>query len=106
MTKTIKTSKIPRSLYRYFWDVNVKKIDPSKKSIFVINRLLDKGDDNAVRYVRKNFSEEQIKEAFTSYRDFNYKVGNFWATFLGIPKEEVLCLQPHYLKMRRMHWSY
>lgn len=98
--------KIPKSLHRYFWDVDVAKLDPKKKPYFVINRLLDKGDLEAARWVRKNYDEEQIRKTFKKMRDFNVKVGSFWSLFLNIPKNQVKCLQPSYLKMRRMHWPY
>ena len=98
--------KIPKSLHKYFWDVNIKKLDPQKKPYFVINRLLDKGNLEAVRWVRKNYSEEEIKETLYRIRDFNTKVGRFWSLFLKIPQEKVACLQPSYLKLRRQHWPY
>jgi hypothetical protein len=98
--------KIPKSLHKYFWDVDVEKLDPNNKPYFVINRLLDKGNVEAVKWVRKNYSEDQIKETFKNTRDFNPKVGRFWSVFLQIPQEEVICLQPSYRKMRSMHWPY
>lgn len=98
--------KIPKSLHRFFWDVDVKKLDPKNKPYFVINRLLDKGNVEAVRWVRENYTESQIKETFMRLRDFNPKVGRFWALFLKIPQAKIVCLQPSYLKMRRMHWPY
>ena len=98
--------KIPKSLHGYFWDVDVKKLDPEKKPYFVINRLLDKGDFEAVRWVMKKYNKEQIKETFGKVRDFNVKVGNFWALFLKISENKIACLQPSYLKMRKTHWPY
>ena len=98
--------KIPKSLHKYFWDVDIKKLDPDKKPYFVINRLLDKGNVEAVKWVRGNYTESQIKETFKRFRDFSPKVARFWSLFLKIPKEEVVCLQPSYLKMRRRHWPY
>ena len=98
--------KIPKSLHQYFWDVNIKKLDPQKKPYFVINRLLDKGNLEAIRWVRNNYDQEEIKETFYRIRDFNTKVGRFWSLFLKIPQEKVACLQPSYLKLRRQHWLY
>jgi len=98
--------KIPKSLHQFFWDVDVKKLDPNNKTYFIINRLLDKGNVEAVKWVRKSYSENQIKYTFKHIRDFNPKVGRFWALFLQIPEEEVVCIQPSYLKMRRQHWPY
>lgn len=105
--KKIKIAKrIPRRLWKYFWDIDVKKLNPAKKPYFVISRLLDKGDVEAVKWVRENFKEDKIKETFKKIRGFNPKVGSFWSLFLHIPKEQVKCLNPSYLKGRRSHWPY
>lgn len=97
---------VPKYLYRFFWDVTPKTVDLSKSAPFVIQRLLDKGNTQAVRWVRKNFTSTQIKEAFTKLRGFSPKVGNFWTIFLQIPKNQVLCLQTLYRKTRKTHWPY
>lgn len=99
-------TKIPKSLYRYFWDVNVKKLNPSEKYMFVINRLLDKGNLDAARFVVKNYHIDDIRKTFETIRDFNVRVGTFWSTILDIPVTKVKCLNPHYLKMRRQLWPY
>lgn len=98
--------KIPKSLHRYFWDVNIEKLDPKKKPYFVISRLLDKGNVEAIKWVREKYRQEQIKDTFRNIMDFNEKTGRFWSLILKIPEEEVKCLQPSYLKMRREHWPY
>ncbi len=98
--------RIPKRLWRYFWDVNVKKLDPSKKPYFVVNRLLDKGNTEAVRWVRRNYSKELIKDTFFKMRDFNEKTGRFWSLFLKIPQDKVKCLDPSYLKTRKELWPY
>ncbi len=98
--------KIPKSLHRFFWDVDVKKLDPENKPYFVISRLLDKGDVEAVKWVRKKYANNLIIETFTRLRDFNPKVATFWSLFLKIPVKDVVCLQPSYLKGRRTHWPY
>ena len=101
-----KIKKIPKNLRQYFWDVDVDKLDPSQKANFVIQRLLDKGNVEAVRWVNKHYTSSQIKKCFISLRDFREKVGNFWSLYLDIPKEKVICLQKPYLTMRKMHWPY
>lgn len=98
--------KIPKSLHKFFWDVDVSKLDPAKKPYFVISRLLDKGDIEAVKWVRSNFEEETIKDTFLTLKDFNEKTGRFWSLLLKIPESKIKCLQPSYLKMRRGHWPY
>lgn len=98
--------QLPVQLHKYFWDTDISSINRSKSSLFVIQRLLDKGDDKAIRWIRKKFSPTQIKQALTKLRGFNPKVGNFWALFFNIPKEDILCLQTPYQKVRKTHWPY
>lgn len=106
MTNPPLPTKIPPSLYQFFWDVNPAKVNPSEKPYYVINRLLDKGNVEAARWVLANFPKETIRETFRKLRDFSPWNGRFWARYCHIPEEEVLCLHPSYLTMRRMHWPF
>ncbi|MDO8451464.1 MAG: hypothetical protein Q7S76_01210 [bacterium] len=97
---------LPSTLHRFFWDVDASTVNPSTHPHYVINRLLDKGDLAAARWVLKNFSREDIVETLRTIRDFSPWNGRFWSRYLAVPEEEVACLQPSYLKMRRMHWPF
>ena len=97
---------LPAAFNKYFWDVRPDNIDPSKNSLFVIQRLLDKGDRESVSWVLGNFDQETIKKTFTTLRDYSPKVAYFWKLFLNIPENEILCLQKPYQKMRKSHWLY
>lgn len=102
----MKPTSLPRSLHRYFWDVEVAKLNPQRRSQYVIQRLLEMGDVKAVRWVRRNFSEEQIKETVKKRRGFSPKTASFWQLFLNIPREKVKCLQKPYLDQHKIHWPY
>ncbi|GAB4218620.1 MAG: hypothetical protein Fur009_0200 [Candidatus Microgenomates bacterium] len=98
--------KIPKYLYIYFWDVDVKKLDPKKHPYFIIARLLDKGNIKAVRWVRRNFSEEEIKETLKKYRDFSLKSAYFWSLIYKVDSSQIKCLQEPYRTMRKTLWPY
>ncbi|PIU03517.1 hypothetical protein COT44_02730 [Candidatus Shapirobacteria bacterium CG08_land_8_20_14_0_20_39_18] len=97
---------LPEKFYKYFWDVEAKLIDPQKNSLFVIQRMLDKGNEESVSWVLDNFDKETIKETFTTLRDFSPKVAYFWKLFLDIPENKIVCLQKPYQQMRKSHWPY
>ncbi len=97
---------LPPSFNKYFWDTDFKKIDPSENPLFVIQRLLDKGDRESVSWVLENFDRETIKKTFTTLRDYSPKVAYFWKLFLNIPEDKMVCLQKPYQKMRKSHWPY
>jgi hypothetical protein len=98
--------KIPKSLHKYFWDVDVKKLDPEKKPYFVISRLLDKGNIEAVKWVRENYEDDLVRETLQKYRDFSLKSASFWALIYKVPLDLVKCFQEPYLSIRKTHWPY
>src|SRR3990167_8857733 len=104
MKKDKLPNKLPTALHLFFWDIEAKKLDPSKKPLFVINRLLDKGNLTAVRWVRRNFPQEMIIETIKKMRDFSSKTVIFWSRLLNIPIEEIKCMREPYRSMRKMHW--
>lgn len=106
MAKPRIPTRLPKELHRFFWDVDPKKVNPAQKPHYVINRLLDKGDLEAARWVLRNFSQDTIIETLKTMRDFSPWNGRFWARYLNVPEEEVTCLQPSYLTMRRAHWPF
>ncbi len=99
-------TSLPPSLHKFFWDVDATKTNPAEHPQYVINRLLDKGDLEAARWVLKNFPKETIVETLKKRRDFSPWNGTFWGHYLGIPEAEVACLQPSYRKMRKQLWPY
>ena len=99
-------TSLPDSLYQFFWDVDPAKVDPSKNPTYVINRLLDKGDLEAARWVLRHFSRELIAETLRTKRDFTFWTALFWARYIGIPREEVKCLQEPYYSLRKTFWPY
>ncbi len=104
-SKVLPTS-LPRSFHKFFWDVRPETVNPATHPYYVINRLLDKGNLEAARWVLKTFSKEIVVATLIKIRDFSPWNGRFWARYLGVPEEEVACLQPSYLKMRRTHWPF
>lgn len=106
MIKLIMSKTIPQNLQQYFWDIDTQKINVTKNANFIIQRLLDKGDIEAVSWVVNNFSTQSVKKTFVIIRDFSPKIGNFWKLYLKIPKDKILCLQEPYLTMRKSLWPY
>ncbi len=98
--------KLPGFLKKYFWDVDFKSIDLQKSDQYIIARLIDRGDDKAIRWLFVNYSKDIIKEVVTTRRGFSPKTVNFWTIVLGIDKRKVVCLQTPYLRVRQQLWPY
>lgn len=99
-------NKIPESLYKFFWDVNPKKVNPQEKPYFVIQRLLDKGDLEAVLWTRKHFETLTIQKTLREYRNFSLKSASFWGLLYAVPQSQIKCFQEPYLTARKTLWPY
>ena len=84
-TRPLPTS-LPLPLHQFFWDVEAKNVNPSTHPYYVINRLLDKGNLEAARWVLQNFPRDIITQTLKTRRDFSPWNGVFWSTYLGIPR--------------------
>ena len=106
MKGTSLPDKLPPALYKFFWDIDATKLNPSEYVPYVINRLLDKGDLEAARWVLHSFPRTTIIETLKTMRDFSPWNGRFWASYLEIPEEEVACLREPYLTQRKQLWPF
>lgn len=98
--------KPPKFLKKYFWDVEFEKMDCKKYPGFVIVRILEHGDKDAIGWMMKNFSETQIVEYLTKTRELTLKSAVFWALILGVKKESIKCLSRSFQEIRRQFWPY
>lgn len=83
-------SRLPREL---FWDVDPEKLDLHRHARFMIERVLQFGQPEQVRWLLDVFPEAEIREAVKCSRTLDRKTAHFWAIHYGIPIEEVRCLQ-------------
>jgi len=74
--------------------------------VYVLKRILEYGDAQAVSWMLKNFRRSEIKDVMCNFRGLSQKSANFWALLLNIPKEEVICLKKPSLKEQKKIWPY
>lgn len=95
---------IPLRLKKYFWDSDFNKINAKKDSFFIISRILEYGDKEAIIWMIRNFKKAELKQVLLKGRGFSQKSVNYWAHIFNIPKNKILCLKRSYQKMQRVHW--
>ncbi len=106
MTQKRKTKVLPRQtqlpefLRSYFWDVKFDLLDFKKSKNFILKRVLDRGNTEALIWVRQNYTNREIEKLVLTTRDISPKTANFWALFLGIDKKKVVCLQKPYSRIQ------
>lgn len=99
-------TKAPSFLKKYFWDIDFKKLDISKSSVYVIERILELGDIKAIKWVLKTFKKELIKKVVMTRRGLSPKTANFWTLYFNIPKDKIICFRKGFPNPPVRTWNY
>lgn len=75
----MKNMKFRQSL---FWDVDPKTIDPKKNAQYIIERVLDFGTDEEVRWVRRHYSPRLLKKTINHSRILFPQTKSLWHLLL------------------------
>jgi hypothetical protein len=81
-----------------FWDTPLNQIDPEKHADFIIQRVLEYGDQKDWQIIKKYYPLKQIKHATINSKNLSQKSANFWSLILSIPKNKFLCFKKHSLQ--------
>ena len=92
--------------HRYFQDVDPSAIDPRTHATFVIERLLELGDEAAIGWLRAEYPLETIRAVLRSSRRISPLSANFFALEFHVPREEIRCLTPSYMKAHAARWPH
>ena len=83
---------IPSELATLFWDTDLEKFKPDEYPDYTIFRVLEYGNEEALAWLQKTFSEAEIRRVLRSERRLTRKSANFWALVFGVPCREVAAL--------------
>jgi len=97
---------IPKFLKKYFWDVDFSKLDKKNYSQFIIERILEYGDERAIKWMRENFKLNQIKNVLQQSKNLSRKSANFWRFIFNLNKNKILCLRKSFQEKQKLIWKY
>jgi hypothetical protein len=63
---------------RFFWDVDPGFLDLDRHKTFIIERLLELGDETAIRWLFATYHKKDIVAVFRASRSLSPKSRNFW----------------------------
>jgi len=75
-----KAQAFPRGL---FWDTNISRLDLKENRRYIIERILEFGDEKAVSWLLSNYSRGDIRETLRVSRNISPKSRNYWLLILG-----------------------
>ncbi len=83
-------NKIPSFLKPFLWSYDLSRLDLAKHKKIIIKNILDYGTEEATNWLKKNYSERDIKEAIqqTTRTEWSKKSINLWSFIYNVqPKE-------------------
>ena len=75
MIKPAKSIKFRKTL---FWDVDIKTIDPGEHARYIIERIVDFGNDGEVKWMWRTYSSSLIREVVKKSRGLQPQSKPLW----------------------------
>ncbi len=95
----------PQFLKPHFWDVDCTRLDCSKHARFIIDRLLECGDETALAWLMRQYPRSRIVQTLKKSRQLTPPSAGFWSLILGVPRKEILCLTKSFQATRKKFWA-
>ena len=93
---------MPEELKKYFWDTEFEKLDIQKNKRYIISRLYCYGDLKALRWIRENYSDEDIEDVARNSRNLKPLVATYLRQQFNLKKEEMA----YYIWTTAMNYEY
>ena len=84
--------QLPEFLRSIFWETKFENIDIFGYKQYIIERVLEYGNDDAIIWLLKAFDAREIGEVVRSSRRISPNTATLWSLVLEIPKEEITCI--------------
>ena len=83
---------IPEEFRKFFWDVRIKDLNIKENKVFIIERLLNEGDEEAVFWLFRNYSSSEILNAVTKIRGLSLKTARCMQNYFDLKEEDFQCI--------------
>ena len=90
--------RIPSDFQCFFWDTKIEEIDLYKNKLFIIERLLNEGNEKTLAWLFNTYSREEIKEVVCKSRRLTIKTAYCWQNYFGLEKRDMNCFGKHWTK--------
>ena len=69
---------LPPTLKRFFWDTPVESINRDANKDYIIARILELGDEDAVAWLGRQYSRDDVRRVLSKSRTLSPKSSNYW----------------------------
>lgn len=72
----------PKFLKSLFWEFDLSELDIKNHRYFIVERILEKGKIDSIKWLFENFSMAEIRNVIESSRNLTSRTRNFWFEYL------------------------
>ena len=94
---------LPDYLNVYFWDIEIDELDLRLHSHFIISRILNEGNDQALKWLFDLYDRETIKNTVKVSRNLSLKTARCWQNYFDLKEEELCCTGLRLAKSERLY---
>jgi hypothetical protein len=95
---------LPAKLYKkYFWDVRRDDVKLRQNSFFIIERILENGDEEAFRWLEKQFPRKTILGVLQRSRRISPRSRRYWEFYFNLWRKNK---KPSSAKKLSAIWGY
>jgi hypothetical protein len=91
-------AKIPDNVKKYLWDVTEETLSVNKHKNFIIERVLEYGDFDSLKWLTSTYSKSDIVKVLKTSNKISRNTGNLYALYFDVDKEEILCIQKPFIQ--------
>lgn len=74
-----------------FWDIDINNLDMDNHERYTIERILQFGAIEHIKWLFENFSDKKIIEVVKKSKIIDKRTANYWSYYYEINKDEILC---------------
>ena len=74
--------QIPPHITKYFWGDNLDQLSVQKNKTYIIQTILEKGDQKAIKWLFSTIDKQAVKSSLHSIR-LDKKSNHFWHIYLS-----------------------
>jgi len=78
-----KKPSLPAKFKKYFWDIDFKDVSSKPFARFVLERVMNFGDLNALKWLLRDVPRENMIDTAKKSRALDAKTRNFWLKIYG-----------------------
>lgn len=95
---------IPKDLRAYFWDTDPRKLSLTRHATWIIERILEWGNPEAVRWLRQQYSDRELMRVLDKSRSISHKSWHFWKIIFTKNHNPSPCTQKHWAQRQNTAW--